>query len=80
MLVLTRNISEKIVIGDEVTIEILSVSGEGVRIGISAPRATPIHRYEVFTEIEKANQAANIVLSEIGQADLENLTAHIVSK
>lgn len=77
MLVLSRNIGEKIVIGDEVTIEILSVSGEGVRIGISAPRSTPIHRYEVFTEIEKANLAANEVLNEIGQADLENLAAHI---
>lgn len=77
MLVLSRNIGDKIVIGDNITVEILSVSGEGVRIGISAPRETPIHRHEVFEEIEKANKAANAVLEEIVQADLESLTAHI---
>ena len=59
MLVLSRRTGEKIVIGNEVTVEILSVSGEGVRLGISAPSSTSIHRYEVFAEISKANSEAN---------------------
>lgn len=73
MLVLSRRQGEKIVIGDDTFIEVLSVSGEGVRIGIIAPRETSIFRYEVFEEIETANRAAEIVLSEIGQNPLNTL-------
>lgn len=58
MLVLTRRVGEKLVIGNEVVIEVLSVSGEGVRLGVTAPRETSIHRYEVFAEIQTANRAA----------------------
>jgi carbon storage regulator len=75
MLVLTRRVGEKIVIGNEIVIEILSVSGEGVRLGIVAPRETSVHRYEVFVEIEAANQAAEAAVDEIGQNALENLSA-----
>ncbi len=80
MLVLTRRAGEKIVVGNEVTIEILSVSGEGVRLGITAPRETSVHRFEVFVEIESANKAAEIVLSEMNNAALENLSAHVRSR
>jgi carbon storage regulator len=58
MLVLTRQVGEKVVIGNEVVVEVLSVSGDTVRLGISAPRETSVHRYEVFAEIQAANQAA----------------------
>ena len=76
MLVLSRRVGEKIVIGNEVVIEILSVSGEGVRLGINAPKETSVHRYEVFVEIEAANQAAEAAaVDEIGQNALENLSA-----
>ena len=77
MLVLSRRIGEKIIIGNEITIEILSVSGEGVKLGITAPRETSVHRYEVFAEIQEANRAAETALSEIEQASLENLAAHL---
>lgn len=80
MLVLSRRAGEKVVIGNEVVIEILSVSGEGVRLGISAPRETSVHRFEVFAEIEAANLAAEIVLDEISNSALENLSAHLRSK
>ncbi len=80
MLVLSRRAGEKIVIGNEVTIEILSVNGEGVRLGIIAPKETSVHRYEVFAEIEEANQAAELVLCEIEQNSLENLSAHLKKK
>jgi carbon storage regulator len=76
MLVLSRRVGEKIVIGNEIFIEVLSVSGEGVRLGISAPENTSIHRFEVFAEIQAANQAADTVLDEIEKGALENLSAH----
>jgi carbon storage regulator len=58
MLVLARQIGEKVVIGNEVVVEVLSVSGDVVRLGITAPRETSVHRFEVFAEIQAANQAA----------------------
>ncbi len=59
MLVLTRLIGEKLVIGNEIIVEVLAVNGENVKLGISAPRETSVHRYEVFAEIQLANQAAS---------------------
>jgi carbon storage regulator len=58
MLVLSRLIGEKLVIGNEVIIEVLAVNGDNVKLGITAPRATSVHRYEVFAEIQAANKAA----------------------
>lgn len=75
MLVLSRRQGEKIVIGNEVVIEVLSISGEGVRLGLTAPTETSIHRYEVFTEIESANRAAENAINEVEQNTLESLAA-----
>ena len=80
MLVLSRREGEKIVIGNEIVIEVLSVSGEGVRLGITAPRSTSVHRYEVFAEIQAANEAAETALKEISLGALENLSAQIKGK
>ena len=77
MLVLTRRVGEKIVIGNEIVIEILSVGGEGARLGIDAPRETSVHRHEIFAEIEAANHAAEIAVGEISNSALENLSAHL---
>lgn len=79
MLVLSRRVGEKIVIGNEVLIEVLSVSGEGVRLGVSAPGTTSVHRFEVFAEIQKANLASD-VSEEIERGALENLSAHVRTK
>jgi carbon storage regulator len=79
MLVLSRRAGEKIVIGNEIVIEVLSVSGEGVRLGIVAPRETSVHRYEVFAEIEEVNQSA-LATEEVGENALENLSAHLRDK
>ena len=75
MLVLSRKAGEKIVIGNEIVIEVISVSGEGVRLGITAPKDTSVHRYEVFAEIEEANRAAEAASESIEQQSLENLSA-----
>ncbi|WP_104086868.1 carbon storage regulator CsrA [Arthrobacter sp. GMC3] len=59
MLVLTRKIGEKIVIGNNITITILEGGrGEGVRIGIDAPRDVSIHRSEVVEAVSASNQEA----------------------
>lgn len=55
-------------------IEVLSVSGEGVRIGISAPSETSVHRHEVFTEIQDANRAAGAFTGEVEESVLGNLS------
>jgi carbon storage regulator len=52
MLVLTRKSNQSIMIGDDVEISVLSVSGEKVRIGIQAPRDVPVFRREVYLEIQ----------------------------
>ena len=75
MLVLTRRVGEKLVIGNEVIIEVVSISGDGVRIGITAPRETSVHRFEVFAEIETANQAASSFSSS--EQSLEDLAARL---
>lgn len=80
MLVLSRRVGQKIVIGNEIVIEVLSISGEGARLGISAPTATSVHRFEVFAEIEEANRAAEIAVGEIETSALESLSAHVRTK
>jgi carbon storage regulator len=55
MLVLTRKLDQKIVIGKNIVITVLKVQGDQVSIGIEAPRSTTIYREEIFREIERAN-------------------------
>ena len=53
MLVLSRQYGESIVIGDNITVTILGVTGDTVRLGIEAPREVPVHRQEVFAAIQR---------------------------
>lgn len=52
MLILTRRISEKMMIGDDVTIRVLGVSGNQVRIGVEAPKDVAVHREEIYDRIQ----------------------------
>ncbi len=53
MLILTRRITESIVIGDEVTVTVLGIKGNQVRIGVNAPKEISVHRNEVYEKIEQ---------------------------
>ena len=53
MLVLTRKSNQSIMIGDDIEISVLAVTGEKVRIGIEAPRSVPVFRREVYVEIQE---------------------------
>ena len=75
MLVLTRKTNQSIMIGDEIEVSVLSVSGEKVRIGIQAPREVPIFRKEVYLNIQAERaQGADDSRAAVGQA-LENISS-----
>lgn len=52
MLILTRRIGETLMIGDDVSITVLGVKGNQVRIGIDAPKDVPVHREEIYERIK----------------------------
>ncbi len=58
MLVLTRRANQSIVIGRDVTVTVLEIRGDQVRLGITAPRSVSVHREEVWLELERANREA----------------------
>jgi carbon storage regulator len=58
MLVLTRKNGQNLVIGDNITIKILDIKGDTVRIGIDAPKEVAVHRQEVYEAIKQANKGA----------------------
>ncbi len=57
MLILTRRVGETVMIGDEVTITVLGVKGNQVRIGINAPKHVAVHREEIYERIKREQRA-----------------------
>ena len=53
MLILSRNIGESVIIGDDIHVTLLSVSGNQVRIGINAPKDVAVHREEIYRRINQ---------------------------
>ncbi len=58
MLVLSRRVGERLMIGDDIVITVIDVRSDGVRIGIDAPRSVRVNRAEVLEAVTQANQEA----------------------
>jgi len=59
MLIVTRRAGEKIMLGDDIVVEIMEVAGNTVRIGIAAPRSVPVYREEIWDSVRAENLAAS---------------------
>jgi|TARA_B100002019_G_scaffold149863_1_gene128929 carbon storage regulator len=59
MLILTRRIGETLMIGDEVTIKVLGVKGNQVRLGVNAPKDVSVHREEIYEKIQEENRTSS---------------------
>lgn len=67
MLVLSRQINQSIMIGDQIEVTIVDIKGDKVRIGINAPGSVPVHRKEVYLAIQAENvEAARSAAEDLG--------------
>ena len=64
MLILTRRVGETVVIGDDVTVTVLGVKGNQVRLGINAPRDVAVHREEIYERIRREQTEKESELSQ----------------
>lgn len=69
MLILTRRIGETIMVGDEVTVTVLGVKGNQVRLGVSAPKSIPVHREEIYIRIKREEAIASATAGLVGPSD-----------
>jgi carbon storage regulator len=58
MLILSRKVNEKIMIGDDISVSIIEIRGDQVRVGVDAPKTVKVFRQEVFDAIKAENKAA----------------------
>ncbi|CAK0748609.1 carbon storage regulator [Gammaproteobacteria bacterium] len=68
MLILTRRVGETLMIGDDVTVTVLGVKGNQVRIGVNAPKEITVHREEIYERIQREKEAQ----SRLGTQPLDN--------
>ena len=59
MLVLSRRVGENLIIGDNITIQVLGISGRQVRLGITAPKEIAVHREEIYKRIQREKEEDN---------------------
>ena len=68
MLILTRRVGETLMIGDEVTVTVLGVKGNQVRIGVNAPKEVAVHREEIYERIKREQQGQEAAVAATGPA------------
>ena len=68
MLILTRRVGETLMIGDQVTVTVLGVKGNQVRIGISAPKDVSVHREEIYQRIRREEPEGSTATEPGGSA------------
>lgn len=59
MLILSRRVNETVMVGDEITVTVLSINNNQVRLGVNAPRQIPVHREEIFEKIRLQKQSVS---------------------
>ncbi|MCP5419882.1 MAG: carbon storage regulator CsrA [Gammaproteobacteria bacterium] len=69
MLILTRRVGETLMIGDDVTVTVLGVKGNQVRIGVNAPKDIAVHREEIYERIKREQQENAAAAAAEGNAD-----------
>ncbi len=75
MLILSRKINEKIMIGDNISVTIIEIRGDQVKIGVEAPKSVKVFRQEVFEAIKNENRAA-----ATSSQNLDGLSAIVLPK
>jgi len=75
MLILTRRVGETVMIGSDVTVTVLGVKGNQVRVGINAPKNVAVHREEIFERIKREQEPGSDAPGNTTERDPEYATA-----
>jgi len=79
MLKITRRAGERIIVGENIVVTLLEVSGSTARIGIDAPASVPIFREEIWVEVKRENEAAAQAAGELASLPADGASVRAVS-